>query len=321
MKSLPSDIAQEVIACESYGLQSLMNSLEAPFNDFIQHILNFNPRLVWTGVGKSGWVAQKIVATMHSVGIKAAFMHPSEAIHGDLGMLLEGDFVLFISKSGESEELKTILPIIKSRGLKTAAICSRSKSYLASEVDFLLLTPSVPEADPFDWVPTTSTTVQMALGDAIAITLMKLNGTTEKDFARNHPGGLIGKSLLMSVKDLIKSQSAPSVIIDEKVHSVLLTMSQGKLGATAVLDQRQRLVGIITDGDIRRMILKENTFQDMTAQDMMTSNPLSISIHAPALDALDLIRSRHINHLLVIDEEDNYQGILHIQRLIEEGFG
>lgn len=275
-------------------------------------------RLVVSGIGKSAIVAQKIVATMNSTGTPALFMHAGDAIHGDLGMIQQDDVVMIISKSGDSPEIKVLTPLVKSFGNKIIGMVGNMKSYLAIHCNIVLNTTVAQEACPNNLAPTTSTTAQMVMGDVLAICLMEAKSFNTADFARFHPGGTLGKKMYLRVGDLIKLHESPCVNIQDDIKKVIIEISKKRLGATAVLNEVKELVGIITDGDVRRMFEKYDDFKTIVAKDVMSLHPKTIHAEMLAVEALESMKENNISQLLVLENE-KYAGILHIHDLMREG--
>jgi len=310
-------------AIESIQLQSAsVAALEAFVNDHFAEAINViyqcKGRLVISGIGKSAIVAQKIVATMNSTGTAALYMHAADAIHGDLGMIQQDDVVMIISKSGESPEIKLLVPLVKNFGNTVIALSGNAVSYLATQSDIFINCTVAKEACPNNLAPTTSTTAQMVMGDAIAICLLSLKGFTEKDFARYHPGGNLGKRMYLRVQDLIKLNEVPKVNIDSTIRQIIVEISGKRLGATAVLDEQEKIVGIITDGDIRRMLQLHSDVDPLRAKDIYSPNPKCIEETELAVQALELMREHDITQLIVT-ANGVYVGMLHLHDLIREG--
>jgi len=312
--------AQRTIRIEAEALRALADSLDdtSDFRACVETIHRSPGRLVITGIGKSAIVAQKIVATLNSTGQPALFLHAADAIHGDLGMVQPGDVVLCLSKSGESAEIKVLVPLVKNFGNCLIAMTANRNSALARQADFVLWTPVEHEADPNNLAPTVSTTAQMALGDALAVALLALRGFTPEDFAKFHPGGALGKQLYLRVRELCALHERPAVSPDATLQEVILEISSKRLGATAVLDARETLLGVVTDGDLRRMLQRGADFSGMTAGQIMSSNPKTIGPDALAVNALALMRQHAITQLLVLENEQ-YLGIVHLHDLVREG--
>jgi arabinose-5-phosphate isomerase len=275
-------------------------------------------RIVVSGIGKSAIIAQKIVATLNSTGTPSIFMHAADAIHGDLGMIQKEDIVLLISKSGDSPEIKVLVPLVKNFGNILIGMAGNTQSYLAGHCDILLNTTVEQEACPNNLAPTTSTTAQMVMGDALAVCLMEMKGFNSDHFAKFHPGGTLGKKLYLRVSDLIVSNQQPSVSPLASVKEVIVEMTKSRLGAAAVVSEDKRITGIITDGDLRRMLEKNDNINILQAKDIMSGSPKSIIAESLAVEALDLMRTYNINQLLVTENE-KYAGIIHLQDLVREG--
>ncbi|QTD37588.1 KpsF/GutQ family sugar-phosphate isomerase [Polaribacter batillariae] len=311
-------IAKQTFLTESKAIANLANLLNTHFEDAVNFILNANGRVIVTGIGKSANIATKIVATFNSTGTPAIFMHAADAIHGDLGNVQENDVVICISKSGNTPEIKVLVPLIKNYGNKIIAITGNVDSFLGKNADFPLNTFVEKEACPNNLAPTTSTTAQLVMGDALAVCLQKLRGFSSKDFAKYHPGGALGKRLYLRVSDLIKNNQTPKVSINDTVVKVIVEISEKRLGVTAVLNA-DKLVGIITDGDIRRMLTKTTDINNFTAKDIMGSNPKTIHKDAMAIEALEKLENNSITQILVVDDKNNYVGVVHLHDLIKEG--
>ncbi len=321
MLAKPEHIIQTAIHAidvECSALVALKSSIDIQFVEAVNFILSLKGRLVVTGMGKSAIVGQKIVATLNSTGTPSLFMHAADAIHGDLGMIQSEDAVLCISKSGETPEIKVLLPLLKFRGLCIIGMSSNSKCFLAKQSDYHLMIPINKEADPNNLAPTASTTAQMALGDAIAVTLLSLRGFSPKDFANFHPGGSLGKQLYLRVSDFSIRHDKPVVQISDSIKNVLLSISSGRVGATAVIDEMNVLKGIITDGDIRRLFEKVEDFSKITAFHILNSNPITIDFEEMAVSALRLMQEFSISQLIVLKEKE-YVGMIHIHDLLKEG--
>lgn len=312
--------AQRTIRIEAEALHALADSLDdtTDFRSCVETIHRCAGRVVITGIGKSAIVAQKIVATLNSTGQPALFLHAADAIHGDLGMIQPGDVVLCLSKSGESAEIKVLVPLVKNFGNCLIAMTANRNSTLARQADYMLWTPVDHEADPNNLAPTVSTTAQMALGDAIAVALLALRGFSPDDFAKFHPGGALGKQLYLRVRELYILHERPVVPPDATLQEVILEISSKRLGATAVLDPAGALLGVVTDGDLRRMLARMTDFTGITARDIMTATPKTIGPDALAIDALTLMRQHSITQLLVMENE-KYLGIIHLHDLVREG--
>ncbi len=317
-ESLIIKTARRTLEIEKDTLDGLLNCIDRHFVAAVQVIFEAPGRLVVTGIGKSALIGQKVAATLNSTGTPALFMHAADAIHGDLGMVQNGDAVLCLSKSGETPEIKVLLPLVKSMGAPLIGMVANPGSHLGRHADYLLHTPCPQEADPNNLAPTASTTAQVAMGDALATALLALRGFTPTDFAQFHPGGSLGKQLYLRVADIYPHNEKPKVYLNDSIQQSILEMTTKRLGATAVLDQENRLCGVITDGDLRRMLEKRREIDGLQAKDIMTPSPKTISKEALAVKALELIRRHSITQLLVA-EEQRYLGIVHLHDLIREG--
>ena len=313
------NIIKQTIDLQSDSIKNLNNYLNVDFVNCIQLILNSNGRVIVSGIGKSAIIAQKIVATFNSTGTPSIFMHAADAIHGDLGLIQMNDVVICISKSGNTPEIKALVPFIKANDSnKLIAITGDTNSFLATSSDFVLNSSVEKEACPNNLAPTTSTTAQLVIGDAIAVTLLKLRGFDSKDFAKYHPGGSLGKKLYLRVKDLIDTKNKPAIDLNANIGSVIVEMSEKMLGAVVVLNNLDKIMGIITDGDLRRQLVKSLDISEIKAEEIMTKKPLVINSNMMAIDALKLMKSKKISHLIV-EENNKYHGIIHIQNIIKEG--
>ena len=309
--------AKKSILSQSESIAKLNDYLTPDFAKSVELIYQSKGRLIVTGIGKSAIIAQKIVATLNSTGTPSLFLHAAEAIHGDLGMIQKDDVVLCISKSGNSPEIKVLAPIIRNFGNPLIGMTANETSFLATNSDYVLHAYIDDEACPNGLAPTNSTTAQLVLGDAIAICLMKLRNFTPDDFAKYHPGGALGKKLLLRVKDMLDTTHAPQVNPDASIKKVIMEISEKRLGVTAVV-AHNKVIGIITDGDIRRMLNDRDQFTDLVAQDIMTKNPKHISSQLHVSEALDILENNKITQLVVIDNEE-YKGILHLHDILKEG--
>lgn len=312
------DAARRTVAIEAAAVQGLSDLLDEQFVLAVETILAANGRLVVSGIGKSAIIAQKLVATLNSTGTPAVFLHAGDAIHGDIGMVLSNDVVLIISNSGESAEIKLLVPLIRNFGNPLIAITGNMQSFLAQNADILLNTTVQQEACPNNLAPTSSTTVQMVMGDALAIALMEQRGFSDQDFARVHPGGMLGKRLNLRVRDLSVQNEKPAVHADALLKDVILEISRKRLGSTAVLDDQNKLLGVITDGDLRRMLEKGVSLHEVTAKEIMSPSPKTIAPETLAVEALEQMRRFNITQLLVV-AQNQYQGIVHLHDLIREG--
>lgn len=311
-------IAKDVILNESFAIQNLATYVDEVFENCVQAILNCTGRVVVSGIGKSAIIGNKIVATLNSTGTPALFMHAADAIHGDLGMILPNDIVICISKSGNTPEIKVLVPLIKRRGAQLIGMVGNVDSYLAQSSDFVLNCTVEKEACPNNLAPTTSTTATLVMGDALAVSLLECRNFGRTDFAELHPGGALGKQLYLKVNDLSVHNEKPQVHLNATVKELLLEITSKRLGATAVVDDNNQLVGIITDGDVRRMLNKYDSFQGIQAKDIMTANPKTIDGNEFAVNALKLLQDKNITQVIVM-EENVYKGFLHIHDLLREG--
>jgi arabinose-5-phosphate isomerase len=311
------DIAKKTIESESNSIAKLADLLTDDFLKAVEIIFNSKGRLVVTGIGKSAIIAQKIVATMNSTGTPSLFLHASEAIHGDLGMVQPNDVVICISKSGNSPEIKVLVPILKQFGNSLIAITGNTTSFLAKGADFILDTTVDNESCPNNLAPTNSTTAQLVMGDALAVCLMELSNFKATDFAKYHPGGALGKKLLLRVGDMLDQSRQPEVAPNTNIKKVIFEISEKRLGVTAVIENN-KVIGIITDGDIRRMLNNNDTFAHLTAKDIMTRNPKTISLTSMVTDALNILEDFSITQLIVTDQEE-YKGVLHLHDILKEG--
>ncbi|CAA0201705.1 KpsF/GutQ family sugar-phosphate isomerase [Tenacibaculum maritimum] len=312
-------IAKETILSESKAIANLTNLIDTNFEKAVKFIFNSKGRVIVTGIGKSANIATKIVATLNSTGTPAIFMHAADAIHGDLGIIQQNDVVICISKSGNTPEIKVLVPLIKNSNNKVIAITGNADSFLGANADFTLNTYVEKEACPNNLAPTTSTTAQLVMGDALAVCLLELKGFTSSDFAKYHPGGALGKRLYLRVSDLIKNNQTPKVATTDKVAKVIVEISEKRLGVTAVTNENNEIVGIITDGDIRRMLNKTTKIDDLTAIDIMSDSPKTIHMNAMAVDALDTLDVNNISQILVTNFDNKYVGVVHLHDLIKEG--
>lgn len=311
-------VALRTIELEAQAIAGLASFINADFEKAVQSIAAAKGRVVISGIGKSAVIAQKIVATFNSTGTPSIFMHAADAIHGDLGMVQQEDVVIIISKSGESPEIKVLVPLIRNFGNILIGMVGSSGSYLAKNSTILLDTTVEQEACPHNLAPTTSTTAQLVMGDALAVCLMELKGFQSDDFAKFHPGGLLGKKLYLRVSDLYAGNEKPNVSAKQSLKEVIMEMTKKRLGITAVVDADNNLLGIITDGDLRRMLEKNVAIDKVNAGDIMTATPKTIGPDEMAVDALDVLRKNEISQLVVTDNK-KYLGIIHLHDLIREG--
>ncbi len=313
------ETAKEVIEKEARAVEALTNYIDDEFETIVNLIFNSKGRVILTGIGKSAIIASKIVATLNSTGTPSLFMHAADAIHGDLGMIQPQDIVICISKSGNTPEIKILVPLIKRRGNILIAMVSNIDSYLAKGSDHILRTTIENEACPNNLAPTSSTTTQLVLGDALAVTLLKLRGFSKEDFAKLHPGGSLGKRLYTRVIDVIDKDSIPFVYPTETIQNTIINISAHRLGATVVVDNDKSCVlGIITDGDVRRMLEKGIPIESLKASDIMSKNPKIIESSELAIKAFNLMEKNKITSIIVTDS-NKYIGLIHIHDIIREG--
>jgi len=310
-------IALTTIIKESEAISALTNSINDTFVKCVELIYQSKGRVIVTGIGKSAIIGSKMVATFNSTGTPSVFMHAADAIHGDLGTIQKEDIVICLSKSGETPEIKVLVPLLKLHGSSLIAFVGNRDSYLAKHADYIIDASVTEEACPNNLAPTSSTTAQLVLGDALAVCLLECRGFTKNDFAKFHPGGVIGKELYLIVSDLYLNNQVPKVKINDPVKHVIMVISSSRLGATAVLEGN-KLSGIITDGDLRRMLEKNTDFLQLTAKDIMTKNPKTIEPEMLVVDALTLMRKNNITQLLVL-RKGKYLGILHLHDILREG--
>lgn len=310
--------AIETIELQAEAVATLQEYVNTAFTDVVKLVHHSVGRVVITGIGKSAVIAQKMVATLNSTGTPALFMHAADAIHGDLGMVQPDDVVMIISKSGSSPEIKVLVPFIKNFGNPLVAICGNEQSYLATHADYFINTTVAKEACPNNLAPTTSTTAQLVMGDALAVCLLSMKGFSAEDFARFHPGGALGKRLYLRVGDLSKQNQSPKVHINAGIREIIYEISSKRLGATAVVDDAGMLMGIVTDGDIRRMLEKHDSTSGLTAKDILTPSPKTIDEQELAVEALELIRNHNISQV-VVTNNGKYSGFVHLHDLVREG--
>lgn len=311
------ELATQIIENEANAIIGLRQKIDDDFRKTVELMLENKGNLVFTGIGKSAIIAQKIVATMNSTGTTAVFMHAADAIHGDLGIVREGDVVVVLSKSGETPEIKVLVPLIKLRGNNIVAIVGNRDSYLAAQADYVLDVTVGEEAIPGSLAPTSSTTAQLVMGDALALVLMRCRGFSTEDFAKFHPGGALGKQLYLRVKDLYTRNERPEVGPDDNLTRVIIEMTHKRLGATVVMHD-ERILGIITDGDLRRMLMNTTDIEHVKASQIMTSNPKTIEEDALVVDALHKMRENSITQLPVV-KDGKYLGIIHLHDILKEG--
>lgn len=317
-RSLIKSVAARTVQLEAQAIANLETFIDADFVKAVEAVYQMKGRLVVSGIGKSAVIGMKIVATLNSTGTPAVFMHAADAIHGDLGMIQSDDVVLIISKSGESPEIKVLVPLVKNFKNIVIGMVGNTESFLSKNSDIVLNTTVSQEACPNNLAPTSSTTAQLVMGDAMAVALMELKGFTSEDFAKFHPGGALGKKLYLHVADLYKNNEKPVVGPKDSIKTVILEISKKRLGVTSVLDEKGVLLGIITDGDVRRMLEHHSELGGIVAQDIMTKTPKTIESDVLAVVALDEMRKQDVNQLVVL-EQGNYVGIIHLHDLIREG--
>lgn len=312
------EIARETIETESKAIKALVDLLNDGFEKAVQVIFNCRGRVIITGIGKSAIIAQKLAASFNSTGTPSIFMHAADAIHGDIGMVQTGDVVLILSKSGDSPEIKVLVPLIKNMGNYILSICGNDKSYLALSSNIFLNSSVSKEACPINLAPTSSSTAQMVLGDALMVCLMHLKGFSSEDFAKYHPGGTLGKKLYLRVADLYIHNEKPQVFEKSSLNEVIIEISKKRLGVTVVLNDEGKISGIITDGDLRRMLTNNLYDKGVIAKEIMSTQPKIISGKELAIHALDVMRENNITQLIVT-EENEYAGVVHLHDLIKEG--
>ncbi len=311
------EIAKRVITHEKEAINQLIGSINEDFAAAVNQIFTGSGNVVVTGIGKSANIAQKIVATFNSTGTNAVFMHAADAIHGDLGIIRDEDIILALSKSGETPEIKVLVPLLKSRGNKLIAVVGNPSSYLALQADYVLNTFVQNEACPNNLAPTSSTTAQLVMGDALAVALLECRGFTAEDFARFHPGGTLGKKLYLRVEDVYIRNEKPAVGPNDELRKVIVEISAKRLGAAAVVED-DKLLGIITDGDLRRMLMKTADLTGLNASDIMTPNPKAVTYQTLVVDALQIMRNHNITQLPVIRDE-KYVGVIHLHDILDQG--
>jgi len=311
-------VAVDVLINEANAIQNLTHFIDHNFDLLVQEILQINGRVVITGVGKSAIIASKIVATLNSTGTPALFMHAADAIHGDLGMIQSDDLVICVSKSGNTPEVKVLVPLIKRTGVKLVALVSNIQSDLALQADYVLNATISHEACPHNLAPTTSTTAHMAMGDALAVALLHARDFSSSDFARYHPGGALGKRLYLKVDDILHANEKPMVQENTPIREVIIEISSKRMGATAVLNEAGQLAGIITDGDLRRMMEQHADLSGFTAKDIMSTNPKTVALGTYAVTALNQLQKNNISQLIVTDN-NAIAGFVHLHDFLKEG--
>lgn len=312
------ELAKNTILQESESIRRLADYIDQDFEKTVKTIYQSKGRVIVTGIGKSANISQKIVATLNSTGTPAIFMHAADAIHGDLGIIQEDDVIICISKSGNTPEIKVLVPLIKSRGNTLVGMVSNVDSFLGKQSDYVLKSTVDKEACPNNLAPTNSTTAQLVIGDALAVCLLEYRGFSSEDFAKFHPGGALGKKLYMRVNDLYKNNEVPKVTENENVKNVIIEISSKRLGATVVLDKSDKVLGIVTDGDIRRMLQKYDSFENLTAKDIMSKNPKTVNKDELAINAFHLMENNNITQLVVV-QKDKYIGMVHLHDILREG--
>ncbi len=318
MKNKILSTALETIEIELAAVAALKNSLDEDFVKTVETIYRSKGRTILTGIGKSAIVAQKIAATLNSTGTPSVFMHAADAIHGDLGIVQPEDVVICLSKSGDTPEIKALVPLLKNFGNALIGMVSNRESYLGKNATYILHTPIEKEADPNNLAPTASTTAQMVMGDALATSLLALRGFSSADFAQFHPGGALGKQLYLRVRDIYPQHETPSVFGSDNLQKTIIEMTTKRLGATAVLNELNQLIGVITDGDLRRLLQRDTNLKTITAADMMSKNPKTIEADVLAVEALQIMRELSISQLIVLDNQQ-YVGMVHLHDLLKEG--
>lgn len=316
-KNIIIETAKQTILAESKAIANLVNFLNDDFKNAVNFIHTSNGRVIVTGIGKSANIATKIVATFNSTGTPSIFMHAADAIHGDLGIIQKNDVVICISKSGNTPEIKVLVPLIKNYGNKIIAITGNIQSYLGTNANFALSSYVEKEACPNNLAPTTSTTAQLVIGDALAVCLLELNKFSSNDFAKYHPGGALGKKLYLRVRDLIENNEIPQVSLTTQIKDVIVEISKKRLGTTAVVEN-SKIVGIITDGDLRRMLKNNSDISQLMAKDIMSKNPKTIQVNEMAITALETMENHNITQILVENDSD-YVGVVHLHDLLKEG--
>src|SRR6056297_382104 len=310
-------LAREAIIHEAESVRNLAKLIDENFESIVKLIYKSNGRVVITGVGKSAHIARKIVATLNSTGTPAIFMHAADAVHGDLGIIQPEDIVMCISKSGSTPEIKVLVPLLKYRKNPLIGMVSNTNSYLAQNAHYVLKATVEKEACPHNLAPTSSTTAQLVMGDALAVSLLEYRGFSKEDFAKRHPGGSLGKKLYLTVEKLYKQNEVPRVHVDDNIRKVIIEISSKRLGATAVMEDEQ-LVGIITDGDLRRMLERHNNVEKLQARDIMSRDPKTIHQDELAINAFNLMEDHNITQLIV-KENGQYRGMVHLHDILKEG--
>lgn len=310
-------IAENVINIEYKSIQNLINSIDDDFVQAVKLISESKGRLIVAGVGKSANISSKLVATFNSTGQPSVFLHAADAIHGDLGNVQKNDIVICLSKSGNTEEIKLLTSNLKILGNKIISICGNPSSFLVKHSDININASVIEEACPHDLAPTSSTTAQLVLGDALAICLLEYRGFSKEDFARFHPGGILGKKLSMKVENIINNK-IPLVFENDELKDIIIEISENRLGATVVCNDKKDIVGMITDGDLRRCFENNNEFSNLKAKEIMSQSPKKIDSQSLVYDAFKIMKSHNITQLIVV-ENDSYKGIIHLHDIIKEG--
>jgi len=310
-------LAKKTLDIEAEAIADLKSFIGEDFVKAVQAIYKSSGRVVVSGIGKSAIIAQKIVATFNSTGTPSIFMHAADAIHGDLGIIKKDDVIILLSKSGDTPEIKVLVPLLKNWGNRLIAIVGNMDSYLAKTADLILNTSVTKEACPHNLAPTSSSAAQLAMGDALALCLLDQRGFSKDDFARYHPGGALGKKLYLKVKDIYPNNAAPKVNTGDDIAKVILEITSNRLGAAAVLNSG-KLVGVVTDGDLRRMLMNRKSIEGITARDIMNASPKTVEKNTMAVDALNLMKQHNISQLIIIDKR-KYVGMVHLHDLVKEG--
>ena len=313
------ELAKKTILEEARAIAVLAEYVDMDLKNVVELSYNSSGRLIITGIGKSANIGSKIVATLNSTGTPAIFMHAADAIHGDLGNIQENDIIMCISKSGNTPEIKVLIPLIRNMGNKIVAMVSNTDSFLAIHSDYILKAKVEKEACPNNLAPTNSTTAQLVIGDALAICLIQLRHFSSRDFAKYHPGGSLGKRLYTRVEDVFKGVNPPKVSPDTKIRDLIIAITEGRMGSTAVVDEHNTLIGIVTDGDLRRMMQRDGDVSRLKASDIMGSNPKTISRDELAFNAFQLMEENSITQLAVVDADNKYIGMIHLHDILKEG--
>lgn len=311
-------IAIDTINHEAQSISNLTNFIDDDFAKSVEIIYNSKGRVIVTGIGKSANIATKIVATLNSTGTPAIFMHAADAIHGDLGIIQKDDVVICLSKSGNTPEIRVLVPLIKNFGNKVIAIVSNQDSFLSKYADYVLKSTIEKEACPNNLAPTSSTTAQLVIGDALSVCLLEYRGFSSTDFAKYHPGGALGKKLYMRLSDLYINNEVPEIFENDKIDKIIIEISSKRLGATAVLNNKNNLIGIITDGDLRRMLIENKNIKNLTAKDIMSSKPKTIDKNELAINAFNIMEENNITQIIVTDNK-KYVGMVHLHDILKEG--